>query len=392
MNVALCYERIFPNKGGCETYIADLTRRLVADQHTVHLYCVDYDKELIPASIIHHPMEEIKGPRFMRPWKFATACEKLLKAEPQDVSIGFIKTWGQDILMPQGGLHIASYRHNIRKHAPGLGRFTARLLKQFDVSHWSYGLLERKQLRDHRSRFVVASQFVQSHLARHYHIQGERVTVVPNAIDPERFRGADRLLLRAAVREECQIAPGDSVGLFVGHNPKLKGLEPLLKAVALLPGEAKFRLLVCGASKDKRFQQQADRLGIRDRVKFLGFREDVRDVFFAADFLIHPTFYDPCALVTFEALACGLPVITSRFNGAAEKLPDSMQPLLVGNPHDTASLANAIHQLCSHETRLKLSRHARQAATEWTFEHHYQELLKVMFKVHEAKSPKISIG
>ena len=66
------------------------------------------------------------------------------------------------------------------------------------------------------------------------------------------------------------------------------------------------------------FARLAKDLGLSDRVRFVGYCPDVRDAYFASDFLVHPTFYDPCSNVVLEALACGLPVITTRDNGAAE--------------------------------------------------------------------------
>src|SRR4051794_16808394 len=111
MKIGLCYESMVPGKGGCETYIADLARRLVQDDHEVHLFAGCYDPQAFPVVVRHHPVAAGKAPRFLRPWKFAAACEAALREHPLDVSVGFIKTWGQDVLMPQGGLHVASAEH-----------------------------------------------------------------------------------------------------------------------------------------------------------------------------------------------------------------------------------------------------------------------------------------
>jgi UDP-glucose:(heptosyl)LPS alpha-1,3-glucosyltransferase len=103
-------------------------------------------------------------------------------------------------------------------------------------------------------------------------------------------------------------------------NYRLKGLTPLLNAFALTTREKPGRLVVVGHPKVARYERHAHKLGIADRVIFLGHRADPKDCYFAADYLVHPTFYDPCSLVVLEALACGLPVITTQYNGVSELL------------------------------------------------------------------------
>ncbi|HMP16223.1 MAG TPA: glycosyltransferase family 4 protein, partial [Gemmatales bacterium] len=137
MKIALCYESMIPRMGGCETYIADLTRALVHDRHEVHLYACRIDNQAFPASVIHHLLPEPVGWRSQRVWRFASHCYQALQKERFDVSVGFIKTWGQDILMPQGGFHLASAEHNVRKHAHPLMRGLVRCLHTFDPKHRS---------------------------------------------------------------------------------------------------------------------------------------------------------------------------------------------------------------------------------------------------------------
>jgi UDP-glucose:(heptosyl)LPS alpha-1,3-glucosyltransferase len=112
-------------------------------------------------------------------------------------------------------------------------------------------------------------------------------------------------------------------------------------------------------------------------VRFLGYCPDTRDCYFAADFLVHPTFYDPCSLVVLEALACGLPVVTSRFNGASELLSPPREGYVIDDPHDHGRLAWCLSQLLDPVRRAACAQAARQAAQGWTFEQHYQQLLQV---------------
>jgi UDP-glucose:(heptosyl)LPS alpha-1,3-glucosyltransferase len=380
MDVALCYENVNPGRGGCETYIADLSRRLSREGHRVHLYACAWDESRLPLLMHYHRLPAPKGPRPIRPWQFAASCADALANAGHDVSIGFDKTWGQDILYPQGGLHAASMVQNALKHPPGVSRLAARWLKRFDPAARSFAKLERKQyLGTPRPRIVVNSKMVQSHFETHYDIPAEEIDVLHAAIDPSRFHADDRLKRRATVRDGWAIRPETPVGLFVAMNYRLKGLRQLIEAMPLV--KEPVQIVVVGHPKFHGYQQLAQRLGVADRIHFAGFHADTRDCYFAADFLVHPTFYDPCSLVVLEALACGLPPITTRFNGAAELYVAGEEGLVVDDPHEKAALAAAISQLGNNGLRARMTAAARKAGERWTFEMHYQKFITLMQRV-----------
>jgi len=386
MNIAFCYESVLPARGGCETYIADLAGRLVADRHEVHLYACRWDAAALPANLHYHCLPAVRGPRFLRPWRFGAACARALRGAQHDVSVGFDKTWGQDVLYPQGGLHAASAEHNLNKYAGKCARTLARAAKSLDLAHWSFAALEHRQyLGPRKSIIVVNSNMVRDHFARFYAISPAELRVVRSAIDPARFVEQDRLRRRLEWRTRWGLKPNGVAGLFVAMNYRLKGLEPLLHAIRHVPVEAPFRLLIAGNPNTASYERLAQRLGIADRVLFLGPRRDVHHCYFAADFLVHPTFYDPCSLVVLEALACGLPVITSRFNGAAELLTPPREGFVIDNPHDHRQLADRITQLLDSSRRTACARAARQTAALWTFEQHYRQLLDVFAEATERK-------
>ncbi|HEV3120157.1 MAG TPA: glycosyltransferase family 4 protein [Gemmataceae bacterium] len=386
MNIAFCYESVLPARGGCETYIADMARRLVADRHEVHLYACRWDAAALPANVHYHCLPAARGPRFLRPWRFGAACARALRGAQHDVSVGFDKTWGQDVLYPQGGLHAASAEYNLNKYAGKFARTLARAAKSVDLAHWSFTALEHRQyLGPRKPIIVVNSNMVRDHFARFYAVSPAELRVVRSAIDPARFVEQDRLRRRLEWRTRWGLKPNDVAGLFVAMNYRLKGLEPLLHAIRHVPVEAPFRLLIAGHPKTARYEQLAGRLGIADRVRFLGPRRDVHHCYFAADFLVHPTFYDPCSLVVLEALACGLPVITSRSNGAAELLTPPREGFVIDNPHEHEQLADCMIQLLDSSRRAACARAARQTAALWTFEHHYQQLLDVFAEAVERK-------
>ena len=378
MNIALCYESVLPARGGAETYIADLARRLVRDGHAVHLYASRWDAAALPAVVTFHRIDSPKGLRFLRPWRFGRAVLAELAKHRHDVSVGFDKTWGQDVLYPQGGLHAASQEHNLRKSRGGFGRWLARLGKWCAPAYWSFRALERKQYLGPKPPLVVVnSRMVQGHFLQHYGIPADRLRVVHSAIDPDRFIAANRAELRAKERAAWGIGDAEPVGLFVAMNYRLKGLDPLLRGLAAMPKDSPLKISIVGHPKFGKYRRRAVANGLKDRAIFLGHRSDPKSAYFAADFLVHPTFYDPCSLVVLEALACGLPVITTRFNGASELMDAPASGVVLDDPHDSAAMAKALSAMGDPLSRAAMSQAARTAAEKWTFEMHYRALLAV---------------
>jgi len=390
MKLALCHPYVLPARGGCERYITDLAGRLTADGHEVHLCATRWDAAALPGSLrVHRIPLPADGPRSRRPWLFSAGCLRALRAVAHDVSIGFDKTRGQDVLYPQGGLHRATSDHNLLIPRTGLGRQLAKLRQRLDPAYWSFRRFEQRQyLGRPRSRIIVNSRMVAEHFAHYHGIGADRLHIVPSAIDPARFDPADRDQRRWQTRQRWQVGPEIAVGLFAAMNYALKGLEPLLHALRRLPAQLPFRLVVVGNARTSYYQWLARRLGVAERVRFLGQRDDMADCYFAADFLVHPTFYDPCSLVVLEALACGLPVITSRFNGASELLPSPAAGFIVDDPHDSQALAAGVQRFCQPDVHQRGAAAAREAAARWTWEDHYRSILAILTDTARQRSSR----
>jgi UDP-glucose:(heptosyl)LPS alpha-1,3-glucosyltransferase len=389
MRIALCYGHVVPARGGCETYIVDLAHRLAADGQEVHLFACTWDQAALPQSIHVHRLPEPRGPRFLRPWKFSALCRQALAECDHDVSIGFDKVLGPDILYPQGGLQAASAVHNANKFGSRLARGLAWLSKQIDPAHRSFMFLERKAYRGAKAPLiVVASEFVRSHFQAYLGIPKDRVHVVPNAIHPQRLTAVDRPRRRQEFRQQLGIRPNETVAMFCAMNYRLKGLEPLLHAVRRLvsqPEASDFRLLVIGNPRYQRWENLAKRLGVARHVTFAGHCADIRNAYFAADFLVQPSFYDPCSLVVLEALACSLPVISSSSTGASEFLHPPREGYVITDPHDSKQLAWCMGQLLDPQRRAACGKAALEASRRWTFEDHYKAMRDIFHLASQQK-------
>jgi UDP-glucose:(heptosyl)LPS alpha-1,3-glucosyltransferase len=376
MKIAFCYESVLPARGGCETYIAGLARRLAADGHEVHLYASRWDAASLPVSLHYHPVSVPRCPRFLRPWFFAGACHRALRGAAHQVTIGFDKIWGLDVLYPQGGLYAATAEHNLLKYRRPALRALVRALKTIDPAHLSFLCLERRQYRG-PGLVIAISEMVRRHFQEHFDLLPENLRLVRLATDPARFDEYDRPRRRQEWRGHWDIAPDQPAALFVGMNYRLKGIEPLLQAVRRLPPRCPLRLLVAGNRHTAEVERMARRIGVADRVRFVGYCRDMRNCYFAADFFVHPTFYDPCSHVVLEAMACGLPVITSRYNGASELLHPPREGYVIDDPHDHEHLAWALAQMLDPARRAACAQAARKTAAQWTFENHYRQMLAV---------------
>jgi UDP-glucose:(heptosyl)LPS alpha-1,3-glucosyltransferase len=163
---------------------------------------------------------------------------------------------------------------------------------------------------------ICISQMVKDDVQRHFTLPDDRLHVIYNAVDPREFSPAVRAN-RAATRAELGLGGEDVAFLSVGSGYARKGVATTIRALARLPRTA--RLVVVGKDKaPARYRRLAQRAGVADRVVFAGPRMDPRPFLGAADAFVLPTLYDPLSNAVLEALACGLPVVTSTRCGAGE--------------------------------------------------------------------------
>lgn len=182
-----------------------------------------------------------------------------------------------------------------------------------------------------------------------------------NGVDAARFSPTPRFLYREAKRRDLGIGDGDLAVLFVGQGFSRKGLGTLLDALGSLRlrGLA-LRLIVVGRGARGPWMARAERLGLGARVVFAGHVVDTDAFYAAADVFALPTFFDPFANATLEAMASGLPVITSRSNGAAEVLRPGVDGLVIDRADDVLGLAEALVSLTDPAVRAAMGERARE--------------------------------
>ncbi len=171
--------------------------------------------------------------------------------------------------------------------------------------------------------------------------------------------------------------------LFVAHNFALKGLPTLLQAVGHLRKQRSqsVRLVAVGGKPERKYFRQAEQYGAAGGVEYLGAVADTAPLYAAADVFTLPTWYDSCSLVVLEALAAGLPVITTSHNGASEIMTDGQNGFVIQNPGDWEQLARHLEALTDRATRFRMGVAARKLAEQYPLEANYQQVLNLWQQV-----------
>lgn len=200
---------------------------------------------------------------------------------------------------------------------------------------------------------ICNSRLMQNDLALRYGIDTARLPIVHPGYRPEQFNPADRPRYRDTVRAELGVADGLLLGLVTSGDFAKRGLDILLAAYARLTADlrAKSRLLVLGKQGgNAAFVQCAQTLGIADRLIFVGATREPQRYFHALDICVHPARIEEFGQVVQEAMACGLPVVSTRAVGAMERLPRAMFDSLAERP-DSQNLADALAAMIGSAAR-----------------------------------------
>ena len=189
---------------------------------------------------------------------------------------------------------------------------------------------------------------------------------------------------RRAKRAELGIDEDTLVVFFAGNNFRLKGLQPLLFALAILREKFPARrlcLLVAGRGQISRYSRVARKLGILDLTLFAGSVRDIERYYAAGDIYVHPTFYDSCSLTVLEALASGLPAITSRFNGAAQAITSAEAGKILEDPANVEELAESIAYYLDGNRRKVAQTAARREVEKYSSTYNVEETVRVYYEV-----------
>lgn len=297
--------------------------------------------------------------RLWRDWSFARAVCRELAKRPFDLVQSHERIACCDIYRAGDGVHREWLKQLARVRGP-LGRLGIML----NPYHCYTKRAEKRMFTGPRLRAVICnSRMVKDEIRRNFGVPDGKLHVIYSGVDTSVYH-PDLKKHRAEIRARHGIPESATLFLFVGSGFERKGVPALLQAMARLPENA--CLLVVGRDKHaQRFQRDARALGLSRRVIFAGAREDVRPYYGAADALALPTLYDPFPNVALEAMASGLPVVTSLRCGAAELIENGSNGF-AGDALDIEGQAGFMRALLDPETRQRLGLAARRTVEPLT--------------------------
>ena len=321
MNIALA-RREFGAGGGAELYLQRLIGALRDKGHEVVLVTADAKAKPEGVEVRRVPLS---GSRSARIAQFDAGVQTVLASKPVDCLFSLERLSRQDVLRAGDGVH-ASWMEQRRRFSPawkrwlvGRGAFHRAMM---DLETRAYSPANTRHL-------IINSEMVARDVRARFGFPDERVHMVRNGVELERWQRGDR----EAQRAKWGLRPDEFLLLFAGSGWERKGLPFVIAALEKI-SDSSLKLVVAGKGRSPRNAPSG--------VRFVGPMADLENAYAAADLFVFPPVYEPSANVVFEALAAGLPVVTSACNGAAEVIEEGINGTVVTAPSDIEALVDAI--------------------------------------------------
>ena len=344
----LIIARPFVFHGGVEQATAGLVQALAEHGYDVHVLSPPGQRPI--AGVARHVLPLPPLPSALRVLATAALARVVVSRGRWDVVQTHERTLRQDIYRAGEGCH--------RAYLESMGAPRRRSLFHRVVLG-----LERRVFAT-TPHIVAISRRGAAEIAGLYGVAGERLSIVYNGVDLERFHPRNRHAERRAARAEIGVAADAWTLLFVGSGFERKGLATAVDALAVLSDRSS-RLIVVGKGSIRSFRDRAVRLGVDGRITWLGPRPDIERWYAAADVVVLPSRYEPFGNVHLEALASGVPVVASAAAGGAEAIVDGGSGAVV-DPRDAGAVATALGRL-RERNPAELAEAARRAAEPFTF-------------------------
>jgi UDP-glucose:(heptosyl)LPS alpha-1,3-glucosyltransferase len=383
--IALAIENFSKHKGGAESYAVSLASTLVENGWETHLFGKNWDGE--PRAAVFH---RIKIPKLFPSWakmiSFAVKHKKMVKSQAFDVILGFGNTIYMNVYQSHGGVHRFSTARKLYTEKNIFFRSIKRLFIVFSLKDKVRNWIESAPFRlDPKPKIIAISLMIKKDFTSFYHINEKEIKVIYNGIDTTKYNIDLKERLRGSIRHQLRITDNDIAFLFISYDLKKKGIAPLIEAAAKLKklNFANFKVVVVGERPSSLLLKRVKRLRLEDTVIFTGPTRTPEDYYANCDVLILPTFYDACSLVVIEAMACGLPAITTIYNGAAGIITNEKDGYIISHPPCSAELVEAMKALMIRERLKNMSIEASMTGKKYSVKKNHHEMIRVFNGLRE---------
>jgi UDP-glucose:(heptosyl)LPS alpha-1,3-glucosyltransferase len=361
--------------GGVSNYVSGLARELVK-KHEVHFITSKY--EIPITGTVAHTHNIIWNPTSLQVASNAIMNVHDIVRLHKKIGFDIIHSQGaesyvQDIICAQS-CQKAAVEH-LRNTRGGMYRF----LKPFEPTNNIVQAIEKHNYRRRKYQKIISvAQGVKEEIIFHYGVPEDDIVVIPNGVNLEEFKPANREIYRKAIRNHYGLLDDDIVLLLTAWEFKRKGVRYVIEALSKLPKEVKF--MIVGGDDQTPYKNLADKLGVKDRVIFAGFSKNVKEYYAAADLFVFPTEYEAFSLSTLEAVACGLPLIATKVNGTEELIKDGVNGFFILQDGD--DIAGMVKAVLDYGIS-KMGVNARYSALNYSWEKVAEETGKVYQEVLE---------
>jgi len=381
MRIALVTYTFSATRGGVERVVWNLARGVAARGHEVHVVCHRAEAEAEPGVTVH-AVPVLAWHSALRYATFASNAAAAVDALGVDVAQGFGRTIRQDIVRVGGGSHWEYLLHT----KPSMRTPLGRLLRRMNPRDATILALERRCFAPGSYRKVLCvSRRVRDEVRRYFGVPDEALVVLHNGVDVRRFAPSVRSERRRPERERLGLSDRDVALLFAGTGFDRKGLAYAVEAAALVAKDAPVRLLVAGRGAEGPHLRRARSLGFASGLRFLGETEDIAGLYAAADAFVLPTLYDPFPNACLEAMACGVPVVTTAVTGVAEIIASGVDSYVVPSGDSVLEIAAALRALLDPVRREATGRAARATAERHSLEAYLDRTVALYTEVAELK-------
>lgn len=352
--------RGYSASGGAEAYLKRLASGLIEAGHATRLFTTpDW-----PAN--EWPFGEITAIEARSTIAFANEVERLRAQVPCDLLVSLERICRCDVYRAGDGVHLAWLQRREKYEAPW-----RRFARLFNRKHRDLLRLEAALLEERGAERIIAnSRMVRDEIVDLYNYRKDKIDIVPNGIPLAQFRFDPEL--REKTRAELGLTNDQVALLFAGTGWERKGLRYAIDAIEA-SDNPNLQLLIAGRGNERRYQC--------DRAMLLGEVREMRPIYAAADIFILPTIYDPFSNACLEALACGLPVITTRANGFSEIIEDRIHGSIVDLADDIDGLTNAIEDWSDLTRRTAARPNILERASRFDISVNVAQTLAILLRV-----------
>lgn len=354
MKIALVRQRYNPY-GGAERFVERAMTALAAQNVEMTLFA----RAWLGAAELAGEVRLIRCDPFYigrvwRDWSFARAVCAALQSHSFDLVQSHERISCCDVYRAGDGVHRQWLAYRARAAGP-----LERIALALNPYHLYTKAAERRMFASPRLRAVICnSNMVKEEVRRHFGLDEAKLHVIYNGVDLAAYNPALREAWRARKRTELGIVDSAAVFLFVGSGFARKGVPQLLRAMTGVRGA---HLIVVGEDRElARMQSAAADMKLSSRVHFTGGQDDVKPWYGMADCFVLPTLYDPFPNAALEAMACGLPLITSMQCGAAEFVESGVEGYICRDALDVVELARCLNLAAAPGQALRMGAAARR--------------------------------